>query len=856
MSRRYSVLDSLTLAPQLELQQGGLVLTYDTNGTSSDRNARGTQALSGSRWAWECAAWGTEALTGTNVAFGILKTGVANNVRVGNVAGSVAFTPGDGGIWVDGVKVATVTAIDKQQHIQFALDLVGGSPTLQIRVNNLTLYSIGLPTGQSWLPAASIGGATAYGLNAFFNMGLRLLENTPPANYKPGVFINSQTGGSLFLASAAHRNSATGSPAHQAYQGRILDAANVYIEQGITFWTDGQSGTSWGAADVDLANEDGKLSYLLQEQPRNALVIWETLDLDHPENAPVRVGTTRVDRVTEPKRGVIRIKQRSPLSIYDDPLPRATIPPWADSGVANQVWPMALGAVRNAEPVLIDQVNRIYLLHDAPLTEIGVVRDKGDALDPTVDPPDYTPTPDLRGVIPHVAPVGKFVADVASTGSSHLTPGGSDLLASVGSMATVSGTMPTGWTDNGSAGVYCTIAQAWTSDGGGRLRVTYSTWQGQAFLMANASYTRSAVALTAGNRYRISFAVVAFTKAAAAMASSALLVNLIDSGGARHSIPSAVFGAITIGSFSADFTASINAVAIELQTYVEVYSGTVTATFVVDLDNVSLFQLPSSSLSPALDGIKLADYYDEILGLRAGAATSDWSSADVIAIDTAKPYPFGVYSKSALTTMAALRAPLDSYCAAVTADEYGVLRTVTLQDPAAMTPTVTVTYARAADAPLGDPDEARGLTLSAGGRYNWVLHGDSDFVANFDPVTGIDAATRTRFKRQCQFVTRSAVSMPDLYTFAEGAKELTTLFDLEKDIEAQHKAVTVLFQSARINYSFAFSYAWPMATILRPGMAVRVQCDWSVFAAGKNLYIKRIKHFPLACRYEISVGWG
>lgn len=103
-----------------------------------------------------------------------------------------------------------------------------------------------------------------------------------------------------------------------------------------------------------MANEDGSLSHLLLDQPRNALVVWEIVDLDNLSSAPVRVGTTRIDRVTEPKRGVIRIKQQSPLSIYDDPLPRKTIPPWADAGVANQIWPMALGAVRNAEPILID----------------------------------------------------------------------------------------------------------------------------------------------------------------------------------------------------------------------------------------------------------------------------------------------------------------------------------------------------------------------------------------------------------------------------------------------------------------------------------------------------------------------
>ena len=92
------------------------------------------------------------------------------------------------------------------------------------------------------------------------------------------------------------------------------------------------------------------------------------------------------------------------------------------------------------------------------------------------------------------------------------------MLAAVGSMTTASGSMPTGWSDNGAAGVYCTIAQAWTNTGGGRLRVTYSAWQGQSFNMANSSYARTAVTITTGNRYRISLALLAFTKVVTQMA--------------------------------------------------------------------------------------------------------------------------------------------------------------------------------------------------------------------------------------------------------------------------------------------------------------------------------------------------
>lgn len=136
-----------------------------------------------------------------------------------------------------------------------------------------------------------------------------------------------------------------------------------------------------------------------------------------------------------------------------------------------------------------------------------------------------------------------------------------------------------------------------------------------------------------------------------------------------------------------------------------------------------------------------------------------------------------------------------------------------------MVPTYSITFARS-DTPIGDPDDARGLTLNAGGRYNWSMYNDSDFVDDFDPSTGIDAATRTEFKRRAQFLVKSGASMPDLYSFASGAKELDMLFDLLADNQAQIDAVCDLFEQPRINYALNFSYAWPAATILHPGHAI------------------------------------
>jgi len=935
MSKTYATLDVNSAPSLLELQQGGLVCTFNTNSTNSDRNVRTAQILSGSRWTWEAAAYGNEALGATNIAFGIVDPSVANTVRVGNAASTVAYTPGDGGIWYAGSKIATVATADKEQMIQFALDLVSGTPTWQVILNGLSVYTVNLVAGTTWCPAMSIGGTTAYGLFGYMNFGKRSLDADPPTNFKPGVYTNSSNGPTLFLASESHRNPPSGTPANQLFDKRILDPKSLYIESGITFWTDGTSGSTWGAADLDLNNEDDKYSYLLRDQPRNALIVYEIVDLDDPTLTPVVVGTTRVDKITEPKYGVIRIKQRSALSIYDDPLQRKMIQPWADSGSANRPWPIALGAVRNAEPVLINQVNRIYMIHDGQLTNIGAERDKGDLLDPSATPPDYTPTADLRGTIPNVQPVGKYTLDVSSTGSSHLTPvSPTDLLSSQGLMAsaatvfgidhytglvggsgysstfaiTYSGgsptlaatatahatagsviaivqtlrgqyataptvsfaagggtgasatavlaaALPSGWRDMSTFGQFAAVTPTWTSSGGGSMQVTFTNWQGQAFIMAAQCRARIDVATTAGNRYRVQLDLTSLTLTSHMSSGLSIFVDIVDAGGVTHS--AAVFGSATVGHYTADFTAGVNGVSMDVVVAAAVNGGTVAAGPTALYDNVTLVQLPTPPpITEDLAGISLADYIDGILVYRFGAQTTDWVRADAEAIDLIKPYPFGVYITEAITCMAAARAPIDSLGGAFSPDELGRLRVSVLQDPAGMTPVVYLNYTNMEDAPLGDGDEAQGLTLNAGGRYNWSTFSDSDFVDDFDPVTGIDAATRTMFKRQCQFIIKSSANMPDFYTFANDAKELETLLDIQSDAQAQHDSICVLYQAARNNYAISFDFAWPPDFgVLRPGLAVNVKAPRGIFTTGVNLLMKTVRLYPFACRYEIN-AWG
>ena len=53
LPRRYATLDPALIGAALELQDGGLIVTYDTDGATLARNVRSTQGLGAGRHRWE-----------------------------------------------------------------------------------------------------------------------------------------------------------------------------------------------------------------------------------------------------------------------------------------------------------------------------------------------------------------------------------------------------------------------------------------------------------------------------------------------------------------------------------------------------------------------------------------------------------------------------------------------------------------------------------------------------------------------------------------------------------------------------------------------------------------------------------
>lgn len=511
MSRTYARLDQSTLGPQLLLQQGGLVCTFDTDGASLNRNARSTQGVDSGQWYWEVIVGGTLTLAG-NVSAGVVASGVATNQAVGGITDSFGYKAGDGTMQNAGSTLATVAVASAKDVIGFALDVDPATPTLAVYLNNLLLYTFSLPTGKTWHPAVSLGGATALQLSAYVNLGKREFDAAVPDGYRPGVYVDP-VGISLRVSGGEdYLTQPTDSPPSTRYLGRILKPHTFAFKTGARPWTHGTRGRTSSFSDLDLDNSDGAFNALLADPPRGAQVVLRRLPVGGALATPDATLVALIDGVSAPSRNVVRVRLQSILAGYKVPLRRQTYTPFVAEGAANRPKPISLGACRNVPAVLVDGTTRRYDAHDAAMTQVAAVRDKGDRLDPLATPPDYTATADLRGVVLQTEPVGKLTIDLSSQGDSALTPPGTaDTLEGYGDMATDTGGMPTRWVVRQ---VDDQTVLARVTDDGGRLEARTATDPTGHTIVFEVGYqdqstSRDFVPIRKGVRYRLTFAIPA-----------------------------------------------------------------------------------------------------------------------------------------------------------------------------------------------------------------------------------------------------------------------------------------------------------------------------------------------------------
>jgi hypothetical protein len=599
----------------------------------------------------------------------------------------------------------------------------------------------------------------------------------------------------LSIVDEGYTTQSTDDPASKFHRPRIKNAESFSIRREASFWPWGGGSSMAAFGNLQIDNYDGSFDELLSADLRDATVIFHLPDaatLGGPTtiNDLSPIATAVLDNVSSDNEDTITLSLKDTLARLDRPLPCRYNPPFVDSNAANRMIPITLGACRNVDPLLIDEANRIYQLADAPITNIAAMRDKGAPLDPNAEPPQYTPALDASGAQLDVLPEGKLTCDISSEGAQVVIPGAVDVLAGAGILDVwpVALDPPTGWSYGPSATVTrMGAANTYSQDYVANIQSdrVYNTSG------STGRYMRfDTQALEAGRTYRIKFNLERWSGSQSPLATGFMLRSDITGG---ISGPGSISGGVPLQapSFGVQpftFTYTVPAGS-DRYLYAIVVGDPVYSPVYIGFSGLEVEELGEFTEYP-ITGIPLADYVTEIVKNRAGEDSTIWSASDLIAIDAATGYLFGVHYETQPNILEALIAPLDSFCAAMSTDADGVIRFPRLIDPRDGTIVADFDQTNVLHGIRMDVDSAKELTTIIGARRNWSIFGDSDFVT--DKVT-VPQDVRERYKRASQYQQTASVTPAGQYDHARGAPVFDSMLDDPDDAQVEIDRVVSLY---------------------------------------------------------------
>ncbi len=886
MARSFATFDAAQLGAHLELQESALVVTHDHDSDDISRTVLCTLAVvDGLRYA-EGVFWGVD---GTLAGFGSIGVATDDEVLtnyVGESVESFGFRPGDGAIYNDAAAIASdLQPVVKGQVFGLVLDLDASPPTFAVWIAGTEAAVVELPADRTWKLALSVGGAVAYDLSGFVNFGQRRFEHAVPDGADPGFFEESAAPDLLRASTLDFVTRPTDDPANTVFPQMIESDGQAFLLRGMNVWTWGGSPVvRQGLGAIEMVN-DGRLDYLLGEDRRDGYVAIRAVDLGGAYADSVVAATAVIDRVETKLDRAMIVRLRDTLSPLQVPLlDEYFLPSTPVAAVANTVVPLTLGAVRNVEGVLYDDVERLYKLGDCQI-DVSVVRTKGDPLETDTDPPQWVSTDDLTGVQLLTDPTGKSTADCSAVGDLEVPVDVDDALAGKGKFT------DTTWVDDDSsfAGILIDIPDAWetlpdrvtvsggivyTDDdadvygwgpgtgsyaGGGCRRIAFGgrdcLWLGACDNQSSERVqywglrTTSEV-LVAGVTYKWQLVVDYISSREGNVALFAS-----DSAGTTDDGATWIVRVNSVGTYSGYYTP-----AVDQRIYLAAHRGfnTLDPTPAKGaLVSALSFRDVSTGVGDQLAGISLAEFERQILVVRKRLPDYAYASEDLEAIDTATGYLIGFHTREQMQAIDVLAAPLNSYCASVFPDRAGVLRFVRLIDPDEVDD-VDVIFELNVDNLLGafdvKPDLAPGLTNSIGVRRNWSRYTDADFVDGFDPDTGVPAATRTAYKAEAQVIRTSSVNLSERYRAARGNKPLISLFDNPLHGQAEIDRVCGLYRIPR-NFYGPLVFRMPDDYSAEPGQVFVLRWARYGLDAGRKLLIRTLREDWR--KREVTIeGWG
>lgn len=838
-SRTYATLDPNQLSAAGELELSGLVVTADSSAALGQ--SRSTLALSTGSWYVESLFYG-EGDLGSNCRIGIgTSAAVLSNV-IGSDIASYAYRLDTGQVYNNGAVVATFSGASKGDIVSLAVGLDESTPSLYFYINGAGIGSVAIEPADYYIFAA-VQSSVAYEMRAFVNFGQRLPEKSTPTGFTAGWYTEAADPDTLRIASQSYTTTNSDDPANTFYDGRFPESFSLATTRSITVWPWGRSGGSRaGVTGLQIIDPDRSFDVLLSDDYRDQNVTIRLLDEGDSFADAVVVASAIFDGVSGDDNGK-SIRLRDKLSKMDTPLQRRLFLPNAADSAANQPIPVILGTARNVDPVLYDEFNLAYAVHDDRVNSIVVVRDKADPLDPTGSPEDWSYNETSSGFLLNVAPQGKLTADVSTTGGISSTV--VDMLGGDGNPFTFAG----------SPGEL----QNWTTNSGTNSGEPYGTtdseliyalmFTGPSGPAAVSPYMLAGVTLVPGSTYRLRVTIGSISYHGGARGSS-LRVG--------HSASSDELGWITsAGEFTLTFVAAGTDLYLTaqqdaaggdgLRRELRVDSVTledVTATIVTDFD-------------ATIAGITLAEYAQEVIENRAGFTAADWDVDSAIAVDVGA-YDCGIYARNPITCRQALDAIIDSYTGFWFQDRRGVIKFGRLFAPGGPddSPTPDADWTFTAGDILSDVtvelDTAKGLSNSIACRRNWSVFGDSDFVTD---TVDVPLALRAKLSREYQFTRVSAVNLAECYQHALVAAPIPSLIDDPEDAQIEIDRVCSIYSVKRYFYTFTVAMTSRNEFTMEPGQTVHLTYDAATLDSGKRLMVAEVE--ADAFRGTVRVrAWG
>lgn len=790
---RYAIFDSTETGDLLEIRQSGEAVGVTNTALTLARTVRGTIPVTGDVHYFEQVVWATNPSGSQDVmeaVVGVLTSGFgsgSNNLAVGSDQYSIGYDLASGDINIDGVSVASVDVAALGDVIGVRLDL--GQQTVTFFRNGIQQASIDISGSEwaaaEWMIGTSLGSQANADLQAFLNTGQRAFEYTDPLApqgwYEAPVTIDT-----FYIGTHERITSPTDEPANQRIEGRIpLGNISFTTSRRLSFWTDGsESVTDPDIASLTILDPNGDYDDLISGNVRDLPVkVYELDSEDDFADAEVQ-GTYIIDRVEAVDDMRKRLVLKGTAAKLDNPIQRRLFLPSVDPSAANRPIPIALGPPLSVEPIFYEMAVRDfgagdvdvrrYKLHDQPLLGYGYFRDRGDILE-GIDSytPVYYASPDGQGVDLLFNPDGKLTIDISSQGGDvpmpppNLLPGdlaGWDVVADV----------------TESAGVY-TFDDTITIDAG---RVESSlTMTGILAPMTTYSYALTINSMTGFFGGTGQETKVQFIRDIGAGSEPLLQLKSFNDAG------------VYTGSFN-NFSAVTNDFTIAM---VGTQSGADEAKLSVtmSLTEVSTAPITSANLVP----ITLHDFLFEVLIRRGGFAESEVDLVAAAAIDTDTQYlGVGWYTADQVSVRQALEDVLPSYGVCLAQDRNGVFVPIRIVAPEGQAPDGSIGFADLmSDLRIG-LYEARGLTNRFGLQRNESVLDPSDFVDDYDPVTGVDLPTRIKLGRQYREIVSTGGAFASAYSFAYSADALGTRFFRIADAQAELDRIRAIFATERRIY--------------------------------------------------------